>query len=204
MKKAKDTDAAWDVQERYEGQAHGWIQWKGTNVCLDLHCACGNLSHVDGAFAYNVKCPECGRVYFCNGHIELIELEQEPTSGVVIASNEDDDSCDDGLCYRVECQRCNPDGKEYPAEWGGYTMPLNTTINFSTKWQGDYLGEIMELRTAFDGKNLIVTKVTSTTLTMTNDSLAARIRHVWLVKVWRGFKRIIQRLKEVGVAWTPR
>lgn len=86
MKKAKDSDEAWEVQETYEGQSHGWIQWKGTEVCMDVHCACGALCHVDAEFCYHVKCSECGRVYFCNGHIELIELEVEPEGCVQLAS----------------------------------------------------------------------------------------------------------------------
>jgi len=76
--KVKDSRAAWDVAEKLEGKPHGWIQWKGTDVCMDIHCECGYLSHVDGIFAYHVKCPECGRIYHCNGHIELIEIEKEP------------------------------------------------------------------------------------------------------------------------------
>ena len=56
---------------------HGWIQWKGTNACMDVYCACGHHGHVDADFAYNVKCPECGRVYACDGHIKLVELTPE-------------------------------------------------------------------------------------------------------------------------------
>ena len=77
-KKAVNKSEAWDIQETHEGEPHGWIQWKGTNVCMDVHCACGESSHIDGEFTYHVKCPNCGRIYFCNGHIELIELENEP------------------------------------------------------------------------------------------------------------------------------
>lgn len=84
MKKAKNKDVAWEIQETYKGQPHGWIQWKGTNGCVDIHCKCGYLSHVDAEFMYYVKCPKCQTVYFCNGHIELIELEQEPEFGAVI------------------------------------------------------------------------------------------------------------------------
>ena len=53
--------------------SHGWIQWKGTDVCIDIHCTkCGCGSHYDGDFMYFVKCPECGQIYECNGYIELI------------------------------------------------------------------------------------------------------------------------------------
>lgn len=29
-----------DRQNRNAG-AHGYLEWKGTNACVDLHCACG-------------------------------------------------------------------------------------------------------------------------------------------------------------------
>lgn len=80
---AKNQDSAWEMQETYKDKPHGWIQWKGTDVCMDIHCKCGELSHVDASFTYNVKCPSCGTVYMCNGHIELIELIEEPENCVV-------------------------------------------------------------------------------------------------------------------------
>lgn len=36
------------------------IQWKGTNVCMDFHCTCGERSHFDTGFAYAIQCPYCG------------------------------------------------------------------------------------------------------------------------------------------------
>lgn len=42
--------------------AHGWIQWKGTDVCMDVHCKCGEHSHLDAEFAYYIKCPKCGSI----------------------------------------------------------------------------------------------------------------------------------------------
>jgi len=64
---------------------HGWIQWKRTDVCMDIYCECGELSHVDADFCYSVKCPYCGKIYYCDGHIELIELHETPDWGMVIA-----------------------------------------------------------------------------------------------------------------------
>lgn len=84
-KKARNKDEAWKIQDQKEGLPHGWVQWKGTDVCMDIHCKCGELSHVDAEFAYYVKCSSCGTVYMCNGHTELIELEDEPDYCVVIA-----------------------------------------------------------------------------------------------------------------------
>ena len=77
-KKAVNEKAACDMQEQYPGKPHGWVQWKGTDVCMDVYCACGHHSHIDAGFAYNVECPACHRVYLCNGFIELIELAERP------------------------------------------------------------------------------------------------------------------------------
>lgn len=40
-----------------------FIQWKGTDVCMDFQCECGENSHFDGDFAYAVKCPKCLTVW---------------------------------------------------------------------------------------------------------------------------------------------
>ena len=77
-KKAKNKDEAWKMQETYKGKPHGWIQWKGTDVCMDVHCKCGKHLHFDQDFLYHVECGHCGAVYMCNGHIELIEIEEKP------------------------------------------------------------------------------------------------------------------------------
>jgi hypothetical protein len=84
MKVAKNSESAWNMQEMYEDLPHGWIQWKGTDVCMDIHCSCGEFSHIDASFAYHVKCPYCGKVYMVNGHVELIELQEEPFNCVIL------------------------------------------------------------------------------------------------------------------------
>lgn len=78
MKCAVNSEVAWKMQNKFEDEPHGWIQWKGTDVCLDLTCECGQLTHLDSDFAYFVKCGLCGRVYALNGHIEIIQLKEEP------------------------------------------------------------------------------------------------------------------------------
>ncbi len=57
---------------------YGWIQWKGTDVCMELNCKCGELTHIDSDFTYHIKCPFCGQVYECDGHINLIPMTFEP------------------------------------------------------------------------------------------------------------------------------
>lgn len=89
-KKAKTSSDAWDIQETYKDKPHGWVQWKGTDVCMDLHCKCGCHSHIDADFSYNVKCPKCKTVYMVNGHVEFIELEIEPDSCVIIGEHEEE------------------------------------------------------------------------------------------------------------------
>lgn len=75
--KPKDDNEAWHAQTR-PSRPYGWIQWKGTSVCMDVHCVCGALVHIDGDFTYNVRCAECRRIFACNGFIELVELGYEP------------------------------------------------------------------------------------------------------------------------------
>ncbi len=53
---------------------HAWIQWKGTSVCMDVHCICGTHGHVDDEFAYHLKCEDCGRVYDVEGFVRLHEM----------------------------------------------------------------------------------------------------------------------------------
>lgn len=89
-KKAINADEARKIQEEYKDKPHGWIQWKGTDVCMDVYCKCGHHSHVDSEFAYYIKCPKCKAVYMCNAHIELIELEQEPENGVIVPELDDE------------------------------------------------------------------------------------------------------------------
>lgn len=72
----------WDRQKLpAEGEPHCWIQWKGTDVCMDFHCVCGAQGHFDGDFAYYLKCSKCERVYMTNGHIELVELTVDEATG---------------------------------------------------------------------------------------------------------------------------
>ncbi len=56
---------------------HGWIQWKGTNVCMDLHCACGAHLHADEEFFYSVRCGHCGVTYAVSPFVKLVPLTPE-------------------------------------------------------------------------------------------------------------------------------
>lgn len=59
------------------GGPHGWIQWKGTNVCMDVWCECGQLTHVDADFCYFIECGHCGRKWSVGAHVPLHPLTEE-------------------------------------------------------------------------------------------------------------------------------
>ena len=52
--------SAWD---RGDKTPSAFIQWKGTDLCMDFYCECGAHCHFDGSFAYTVQCPHCQQIY---------------------------------------------------------------------------------------------------------------------------------------------
>lgn len=58
-----------------------FVQWKGTEVCLDFHCLCGKGGHFHGDFAYGLRCRFCQRVYTMPETLTLIE--GEPANEIV-------------------------------------------------------------------------------------------------------------------------
>ena len=78
--KIADSHARYDAiygQDNPRTPSGGWIQWKGTNVCMDLTCECGWSGHHDGDFFYYMRCPSCKRVYAVGQNIKLIALTPE-------------------------------------------------------------------------------------------------------------------------------
>lgn len=78
-----------------DDEPHGWIQWKGTDVCIDLHCACGTHGHFDGMFMYQVKCADCGQHYAVGSNVVLAPMTEEQVtaagSSVTFHEFRDDD-----------------------------------------------------------------------------------------------------------------
>lgn len=64
-------------REKWKGTPHGRIQWKGTDVCIDVLCVCGDSSHIDADFFYNFECSSCHRKYAVDSHVALVELTPE-------------------------------------------------------------------------------------------------------------------------------
>lgn len=67
------------------------IQWKGTNVCMDIHCLCGCSLHLDDEFTYHIKCGKCEQVYECDPYIKLHPLDFEPENTIYVEYDPKDD-----------------------------------------------------------------------------------------------------------------
>lgn len=53
--------------------AECFIQWKGTEVCIDVWCKCGEDCHFDGDFAYHLQCPKCNTIYELGTQVKMKE-----------------------------------------------------------------------------------------------------------------------------------
>lgn len=80
-KYSKFYDAVY-TQDQEPAPAHGWIQWKGTDVCIDLHCECGHHGHVDADFFYFYECPACHKKYAVGQNVRLIPLTEDQATYV--------------------------------------------------------------------------------------------------------------------------
>lgn len=65
------------------------VQWKGTDVCLDFECVCGEYSHFDGFFAYAIECPYCERVYEMSPNIAVTEVSKDTDLLILHTERED-------------------------------------------------------------------------------------------------------------------
>jgi hypothetical protein len=68
-----------------------FIQWKGTNVCLDFYCPCGAHGHLDGDFAYHVKCPACGQVYEMGTQVIARKVDGDDHPSTQVLDVDDDE-----------------------------------------------------------------------------------------------------------------
>lgn len=75
----KEQYAPWDdirARDPAPEGPRGWIQWKGTDVCISLDCSCGYHDHFDGDFLYWYQCAKCGAKYAVSPHVRLIPLTE--------------------------------------------------------------------------------------------------------------------------------
>ena len=81
LTKKGDFSAVWDWSRQFSryGQQPGVgaFQWKGTSLCCKFRCGCGVGLELDGVwFAYTIRCPVCGVVYYTCSDIELTEMSR--------------------------------------------------------------------------------------------------------------------------------
>lgn len=57
----------------------GWIQHKGSNLCMDIHCECGELHHIDSSFCYEIVTP-CGRMYSVGATVPLFRIYEQTSA----------------------------------------------------------------------------------------------------------------------------
>lgn len=62
-------------QEEPQGP-YVFIQWKGTNVCADIHCSCGSQFHIDGDFMYAIECVDCSRKYEIGWYVKMYPVDK--------------------------------------------------------------------------------------------------------------------------------
>lgn len=72
---------AWDaVKVKFRptpaGEPETFIQWKGTDVCLDFHCPCGHHSHWDCDFLYSLRCPKCRKIWRLGSAVQAVEVSE--------------------------------------------------------------------------------------------------------------------------------
>lgn len=72
-----------DIEEPlFDGKPHIWLQWKGTDVCCDIHCACGAHLHFDGDFFYFFRCPHCDQHWEVGSHVAIYPVTKEQMGGI--------------------------------------------------------------------------------------------------------------------------
>lgn len=59
-----------------------FIQWKGTDLCMDFYCECGEHNHYDGYFAYTIICSSCNQVYALEPSVNIIKLSENDNSAL--------------------------------------------------------------------------------------------------------------------------
>lgn len=66
--------------------AECFIQWKGTEVCMDFYCPCGHHGHVDQDFAYYVRCSACDAVYETGTQVKFVRVEDPGDSVAMVVA----------------------------------------------------------------------------------------------------------------------
>ncbi len=76
--------------EQLKPKASNFIQWKGTDVCMDFKCECGAHLHIDGMFGYYIKCSHCETVYKLGSSVSIEKCSETPDTDAVLIGIDDD------------------------------------------------------------------------------------------------------------------
>ena len=68
----------WSFEGGAQGDGHVYVQWKGTNVCMDFTCPrCGFGGHIDADFVYEILCGECGQLFKVSCKVGIKAISEE-------------------------------------------------------------------------------------------------------------------------------
>jgi hypothetical protein len=65
-----------------------FIQYKGTDLCADLYCDCGEHLHVDAYSAYAVKCYECGAIWELPQFVTMTKVKSSQWEPLLLEKDE--------------------------------------------------------------------------------------------------------------------
>ena len=68
-----------------------FVQWKGTYICCDFTCSCGNYQHIDGYHFGYLKCDDgdCGKLWKMEWIIPEILTEVDPETREALEASDE-------------------------------------------------------------------------------------------------------------------
>ena len=82
------TSVAVDAADDGRTFSTGFVQWKGTTVCMDATCpVCGHDGHIDADFAYFLKCGACGALCEVGRQCPTSVESAPPSTGASLVRN---------------------------------------------------------------------------------------------------------------------
>ena len=84
-----------EVDPTPEDGTHTFIQWQGTNVCMDFSCKCGQSMHFDTDSLFFVQCCGCHTKYIMSSYVRAIEvppgLDEQVSKSACLWTNDEDE-----------------------------------------------------------------------------------------------------------------
>lgn len=89
------------VQNRGMADAEVFLQWKGTDACMDFWCPCGAALHYDGYFGDQLTCGRCGQSWQLPHALTAVAADRDP-SVLKLVYDTAVVACEAGAEFRVE------------------------------------------------------------------------------------------------------